>query len=86
MRLIVQFLTQSLQKRTDRLIVPNNCDTENLIHILSKRYNTPVNRINVKFKRDGYNLRVIKGWTFEDYDLKENSILQVEELEDKSIA
>lgn len=56
MRLIVQFLTQSLQKRTDRLIVPNNCDTENLIHILSKRYNTPVNRINVKFKRDGYNV------------------------------
>lgn len=56
MRIIVQYLTQSLQKRTDRITLPAKSTTDQLFECLSKKYAKPINRLDIKYKRDGFNV------------------------------
>ncbi|KRX00795.1 Protein kinase-like domain [Pseudocohnilembus persalinus] len=81
MRVIIQYITSTLQKRTDRITIPQEQDTDTLIKLVAKKVNAKPNQISLKFKRDGVELRVIKGWPLDHYQIRNNSILQVEQRE-----
>lgn len=42
MRIIIQYITGSLQKRTDKVNIPNDSDTDTLFKVIAKKVNAKV--------------------------------------------
>lgn len=68
MRLIITYYTGFLQKRTDKLDIDPTLTTTNLLQSISNKIGRPVKDLKVKFKRDGYTLKVLPGWPLSHYD------------------
>jgi serum/glucocorticoid-regulated kinase 2 len=56
-------------------------DVETLQKKIEEKFHVPKNKQLIKFKRDGFTLRVIAGWTLKFYEIKEKSIVYLEKLE-----
>lgn len=67
-RLVITFYTGFLQKKSDKIDIDCNSNTTRLLELISNRVGRPIKDLIVKYKRDGYTLKVLKGWPLSLYD------------------
>ena len=81
--LVVSKIAKNFYNRPQKVRIQETDDVETLYQLCSKASAIPQEELIIKFVRDGYTLRVIGGWSFQFYEIKENSVLYIETVNDQ---
>lgn len=83
MKIIVEFYEGLfLQKKKIKLTIQGpDTSIDDLFILVAQKLQLKQKEISLKFKRDGYILKLIRGWNLSDYDIREGSLIVAEILE-----
>lgn len=83
MKILVEFYEGLfLQNRKEKLNIPPSVQTtDQLFKIISAKIQKKEKEINLRFKKDGYTLKIIRGWDIDFYEIKDGTKITAEILE-----
>lgn len=81
--LVISKIAKNFYNRPQKVRVGETDDVDTLYQLCAKTSGIPQEELIIKFNRDGYTLRIISGWSFEFYQIKENSVLYIETVIDQ---
>jgi hypothetical protein len=64
--------------KTDKLDIDPSSTTTNLLQSISNKIGRAVKDLKVKYKRDGFVLKILPGWPLSHYDFHQGSNINVE--------
>lgn len=81
--LVMSKIPNNLYNRPQKVRVQETDDVETLYQVCAKASGISQEELVIKFHRDGYVLRVVSGWSFQFYEIKENMVLYIESINDQ---
>lgn len=81
--LVVSKIAKNYYNRPQKVRVQETDDVDTLYQLCAKMSGLPQEELIIKYNRDGYTLRIISGWSFDFYQIKENGVLYIETVTDQ---